>query len=169
MFANTIEHHLETNATLGLLPELGNEWSISFEFRPTDYILTADTNLMHLTTGEPSSEHGSRTPMIGFEHGANEKANLVVTSSLNSDPNYPLRFVTIPAPKLGEWTKIEIDQRQEGCKYFLVVSLANKEVFRKENENPRNFSNVTVFASNPFLPAQPGSIKNLSIMSNTGE
>ena len=155
---------MEKNAVLGLLPELGKEWRVSFEFRPTNYNLTAVTNLLQLTTGAGTPEHGSRTPMIEFEEG-----DLVVTSSIDSNPNYPVRFETVPAPQLGEWTKVEIDQRQEGCSFFLAVSLANKEVVRKQNENPRNFSNVTVFASNPFLPAQPGSIKNLSIMSSTGE
>ena len=155
---------MEKNAALGLLPELGKEWRVSFEFRPTNYNLTAITNLLQLTTGSGTYEQGSTTPMIEFEEG-----DLVVTSLINSNPNYPVRFVSLPAPKIGEWTKIEVDQRQEGCKYILVVSLANKEAVRIENENPRKFSNVTVFASNPQLQAQPGSIKNLSIMSSTGE
>ena len=155
---------MEKNTTLGLLPEVGLEWRVSFEFRPTDYDRNTTTNLLQLTTGALDDEHGSRTPMIEFRKG-----EMFVTSSVDSVPDFFKRFVTVPAPKIGEWTKVEVDQRQEGCSYFLAVSLANKEVLRKENENPRKFSNVTVFASNPKDKAQPGSIRNLVIMTSTGE
>ena len=160
----SVEHELERDTTLGLLPELGKEWRVSFEFRPTNYSLTAVTNLLQLTTGAPEDEHGSSTPMIKFEQGV-----MAVISSTDSSPNYRLRFKTVPAPKIGEWTKIEIDQRQEGCSYFLAVSLANKEVIRRKNPEPRKFSNLTMFASNPDNEAQPGSIKNLSIRTSIGE
>ena len=161
---DSAEHQLESNTTLGLFPELGKEWRVSFEFRPTSYNLTAVTNLLQLTTGASGDEHGGSTPMIEFEQGG-----MVVTSSTESSPSYRIRLETPPAPNIKEWTKIEVDQRQEGCSYFLAVSLANKEVIRRENPKPRMFSNVTVFASNPDNEAQPGSIKNLSIRTSIGE
>ena len=156
---------MQKNATLGLLPELGKEWRVSFEFRPTNYNLTANTNLLQLTIGAPSTEHGSSTPTISFLKGSNGIINMIVKSSLSS--NTDKLFHTNTLPKIGEWTNIVVDQRQEGCSYFFTVSIANNEVFRRENLNPRKFSNVTVFASNPEDEAQPGSIRNLVIMTST--
>ena len=155
---------MEKNTALGLLPELGKEWRVSFEFRPTNYSLTADTNLLQLTSGAPSTEHGSMTPTISFLNGWNGITEMIVKSSMSSHTDKLFHINTLP--KIGEWTKIEVDQRQEGCSYFFVVSIANKELFQRQNQNPRKFSNVAVFASNPEDEAQPGSIRNLVIMTS---
>ena len=158
---------MEKNTALGLLPELGKEWRVSFEFRATNYSLTADTNLLQLTTGAPSSEHGSMTPTISFLNGWNGITDMIVKSSMSS--NADERFDINTLPKIGEWTKIEVDQRQEGCSYFFAVSIANKEVFQRRNLEPQKFSNVTVYASNPDDEGQHGSIRKLKIVTSTGE
>ena len=166
---NPDEQPLVKNRSLGVIPQLGKEWRVSFEFRPTNYDLTAVRNLIQLTTGVTSSEHGSSTPEISFQRLKDQKVDMVVRTSLNRNPSYYVNLESLPTPEIDEWTKIEVDQRQEGCSYFFTVSIANKEVVQRQNLNPRKFSNVTVFASNTEDEAQLGSIRNLTIVTSTGE
>ena len=169
VFDSADEQQLAHNKILGLLPELGKEWRVSFEFRPTSYEFNEVANLIQLTTGGVSTEHGSMTPTISFEKGNNEKIKMFMITSMNLNANFYFQLGSVPVPKIGEWTKIEVDQRQEGCGYVVAISLANKEVSRIENLRPRKFSNVIVLASNAVDEVQPGSIRQLTISSDTGE
>ena len=45
------------------------------------------------------------------------------------------------------------------------ISIGGEELHAVENSQPEEFHNVKVYASDPWYPAQPGSIRNLVIES----
>ena len=68
-----------------------------------------------------------------------------------------------PAPTIGKWTKIRVTQELEDGDLKYRTSVDDTEIFFTERSVAETFGNVKVFAADPWHPAQPGSIKNLSI------
>ena len=66
---------------------------------------------------------------------------------------------------VGEWTSIHISQTLEEGKYIYRITIGGEEVHAVENSEPEEFSDVKVYASDPWHNAQPGSIRNLVIKS----
>jgi len=66
------------------------------------------------------------------------------------------------------WSHIKIKQSQANDqKWHFTISINGVKTFSVINPNPRTFSDVTVWGSNPFLPAQPGRLRNI-IITTTG-
>ena len=70
------------------------------------------------------------------------------------------------APPIVEWTRIEVGQQRENGEYRFYISINGKETHSVRNNHPREFHDVKVYASNPWYTAQPGSIRNLTIVSS---
>jgi len=122
---------------------------------PSEYISNGWANCLHLTgKGENSGESSLTSVSLWFN-----KQGLLLRSAHNhwQRPSTDL-------PIINQWTTVVIDkiQKNDG-KHLLSVSIAGKEVFSVEDTKPEKLVNVKVFASDPRLPAQPGSIRNLVI------
>ena len=154
------ELKLVKNTLKTTLPTLGKEWMISFLFYPTSYTYNGWTSIVHLTTGGNIGKYGNRTPGIFFH----PSYGLSVSSSVNGKHNYNKEFNPSSAP-VGQWTKIEISQSKKDNKYIYKVAIGD-DTFSVENTQPAEFTNVRVFASDPWHVAQLGSIKDLNIQSN---
>ena len=85
---------------------------------------------------------------------------LSVRSSVNDKPNYACQFDLLP---VNAWTKLEVGQREDTGQYTFYFSVNGREVRSVINSQPREFHGVRVYASNPSDPAQPGSIRNLTV------
>ena len=147
---------------LATLDTLAKEWRVTLQFRPTEYINRQEPNVvLHLTTSNTSSsydQHGDRIPAI-FIYG-NRPDGLSVRSSVNDEPNYARQFDLLP---VNAWTKLEVGQREDTGQYTFYFSVNGREVHSVINSQPREFHGVRVYASNPSDPAQPGSIRNLTV------
>ena len=88
---------------------------------------------------------------------------MFIASAVNGDENYEH---WPDQPPVGEWTPIQISQTCEEGKYLYRIVIGGEEVHAVENTEPREFQDVKVYASNPWLEAQPGSIRNLVIDSS---
>ena len=82
------------------------------QVKPSRYISNW-TNLLHLTLGGNAEEYGDRTPAIFFHL----KEGMMVASAVSGEKNFRAQSVGNEEfwklPKPGEWTRIEIGQRQE--------------------------------------------------------
>ena len=116
--------------------------------KPSKYIAKW-TNLVQLTIGGNAEAYGDRTPAIFFHR----KQGMMVASAVSGMKNYRpksnvggrTKFWKLPNP--GEWTWIEIGQRQEERTNAVnfYISINDTEIFSVLNTQPRNFSNVKVF------------------------
>ena len=156
------------------IAKLGKEWRISFSFQPSNYGLapTGDraigtTNLLHLTlrdnTTDSTGEHGERIPAIFFQ----PNRGMIVASSIGDEPNYVQDFKA-DLPPLNQLTKIEVSQLRREGRYTFKIKVGKKELHSVENEKPQEFTNVSVYVSNPWLPSTIGKIRDLRIDTNNG-
>ena len=146
---------------LTTLATLAKEWRVTLQFRPTKYIIGSGgwTSVLHLTIGGDNVEHGDMTPGIFLEKGE----ALSIWSSVNENHRYSSQGLELPP--IGNWTKIEVGQREEDGEFTFYISIDAKEVLSAKNNKPREFHDVKVYASDPWYTAQPGSIRNLTVES----
>ena len=71
--------------------------------------------------------------------------------------------ILLPAPAIDKWTKIQMFQKIENGNTKVKLFINDEEMFSAVNSKPTSFENMKVYASGTWGPAQPGSIKNLSI------
>ena len=144
------------DALLTTLTTLPYQWMVEFQFKPTDLTRPDWTSIFHMTAGDNVGEIGDRIPAVFFR----PSNGMQISSALNTQFNFEIDF---PAPTIGEWTKIRVSQEllNQSFKYKIFIDDAEKLV--AENSVAISFENVRVFAADPWYPAQPGSIKNLSI------
>ena len=156
LFSMAEEHYLEQGTLLATLSTLGKEWNITHDFNPTEY--HGDwKNSLHLTTGENNDKYGDRTPAIMLK-----KPLMFISSAVNGNKDYKHWH---KRPPEGEWTPIQISQTLEDGRYMYRIVIGEEEVHAVENNEPKEFCNVKVYASDPWGPAQPGAIRNLLIES----
>ena len=116
------------------------------QVKPTKY-LSKWTNLLHLTVGGNAEAYGDRTPAI-FLH---RKHGMMVASAVSGEKNFQPKSVDGETkfwklPKPGEWTWVEIGQRQDERTNAVsfYISINEKEIFSVLNTQPKNFSDVKV-------------------------
>ena len=93
---------------------------------------------------------------------------MVIVSAVNEDRNYVTKTLA-DRPKLDEWTSLEISQEQEGGKFVYKIVIGDKVIHSVENTNPVEMKALKVYASDPWVAAQPGSIKALLIQTKLGK
>ena len=147
---------LEQNNLLKTI-KLGKQWEVSFQLKPTSYEFDSWTSILHMTIGEDNVNPGDRTPAI-FYHPSH---GLHVTRTSGSDPDSYKEIK--PAPPVGEWSTIVLSQLQTGSTTTFSVKIEGATLWTIENPAPLEFPSVKVFASNPWHPAQAGSIRGLVI------
>ena len=104
-----------------------------------------------MTIGEDLTNIGDRIPPIFYHH----IHGLHVSSAIRDNTNFTRDNIS---PPLGEWTSVVVSQ----LKSNFSVNVNGADHFSVDPE-PKEFSNVKVFASDPWWDAQPGSIRSLTI------
>ena len=124
--------------------------------KPTNLESSDWTSIFHMSVGENCCNVGERIPAIFFK----PSYGLRVDTALNNKAAFENSF---PAPEIDKWTHIRVSQEllNRQFKYRVVIDDAEKLVV--ENLTPVKFVNVKVFATSPWINAQPGFIKNLGI------
>ena len=136
------------------LPSLKTQWRVSLLFKPTSY--PGWTSCLHLTIGGDKEQYGDRTPAIIFEPG-----KMGIASAINGDLG--LKYKTADLPIVHTWTAIQVVQEIVDEKFIYSIKVVDKKVFSVENTDPREFTEVKVYASNPWYAALPGYIKDFTI------
>ena len=140
---------------LTTLASLKTQWRVSLQLKPTSY-LDIHTFSVHLTIGGDKEEYGDRTPAIKFNPGK----GMLIDSAVNGDKKYG---TMTDLPLVNTWTAILVSQEFINDKIIYSIKVEDKEVFSVENTDHREFTDVKVYASDPWYTAQPGYIKDLTI------
>ena len=154
------EHKLAKNTILETLPAFGKQWSVALQFKPTQYVDNMTTSILHMIQ---NGKRENTTLRIFLLQGNNK---LIVDSVVTGGQNLRKRFTTQLA--LNVWTNIDISQRLFEGQYMFRILVDNNKLFSTENNKAEQFSNVSVYASSPWMTAQPGSIRNLTIQISKG-
>ena len=125
-------------------------------FKPTNYDNPGWTSIFHMTIGGNAENLGDRNPAVFF----NPSRGLMIVNSLNDNKD---DYIDLPAPSIDEWTKIRMSQEIENGKTKVKVFINDEKMLSAVNSKPISFENMKVYASGTWEPAQPGSIKDLSI------
>ena len=111
------------------------------------------------------SKYGDRVPGVWFHHIGD--GTLYIAAPING--NLDRTFDTQPVP-VKQWSHLEISQQLINDIYIYSIKLNGLKVFSEQNNQAQVFENVKVFASDPWYPAQDGSIKDLFIINgDSGE
>ncbi|XP_065672701.1 uncharacterized protein LOC105845300 isoform X3 [Hydra vulgaris] len=157
------ETTLVQNTMVAVIPKLDNVYKIYFDVKP--YSFTAGFhNVIHFTTGSDMEKYGDRVPGVWFHESGDGSLHISAPISGNLDRVFRTKPVT-----LNEWSHIEISQLLENNIYKYSIKLNGEEVFAEENKEPKSFNNVMVYTSDPWYPAQNGSIKDLTIVNGKSD
>ena len=160
LFSHPDQLTLTKSNLLTTLPVLPREWKVDFMFMPTLVTNTEDyKSILHLTDKEEknTASYGGRVPALWLhDNGA-----LHIECAQNNTGTF--WDFSVPNPPVGKWTQITITQEILSEKSWYRVFIDRVERYKTRNAQDREFSDVRVFASNPWHSAQPGYIKNLSI------
>ena len=140
------------SGVLTTLPTLPREWMVVFLFKPTNLDNPDWTSIFHMTIGGNYENPGDRIPAVLFR----PSEGLMIVQKKKQE-------ILLPAPEIDKWTKIQMFQKIENGNTKIKLFINDKEMLSVVNSKPTSFANVKVYASDPWYPAQPGSIKNLSI------
>ncbi|XP_047145235.1 uncharacterized protein LOC105847418 isoform X1 [Hydra vulgaris] len=155
---NVDKHMLIRDNLITSIPLFEKEYSVSFKLKSETYPQVW-TNVIHLTTKDDYGKYGSRIPAIfGIP---NDLGSLQIASAVNGNSNY--NIITQPLP-LNEWSSIKVSQKQLNETYMYTVYLNELMVCNIENTMPQSFSNVLVYAGDPWRIAQDGFIKDFKII-----
>ena len=152
------EHLLKKNTLLTTLPSLTRQWRVSFEINPQSYNYRGYAQILQLTIGGKIGNVGDRTPALWMH----KTRGVYISTTLNGKPSVGKAFRT-KKPPTNEWTVVEIGQTKTGSKYFFSLRIKGETLWSVENTEPKQFSNVDVFASSDWYVAQAGSIRGLKI------
>ena len=157
VYSLSSEHLLKKSSLLTTLPILTKEWRLTFEINPKSYA-SGYSQVVQITKGGKSGQIGDRTPSLWFH----KSRGVYLATTLSGKANVG-KFFRNSLPRVGEWTRLVISQAKVGSKYIFSLILAGKELWSAENLRPLEFSDVKVYASSPWYPAQEASIRGLRV------
>ena len=156
------QHFLTQNDLLTTLPTLSKEWRITFDFYPTSYEQGGYAQILQLTTGSKSGKIGDRTPALWIHN----TKGVYIATTLNGKASVG-KFFSTKKPLLNEWTTVDISQTKKGSVYMFSFAINGEILWSTENSDPREFSDVEVYASSGWYNAQAGYIRGFQIENMT--
>lgn len=139
---------------LGMIPRIAKEFVISFDFYPRNYS-GGWNNAIHFTNGPDFGTYGSRIPTTFFN-----KDEMRINTAISGNNNNVYHG---QLPELNIWTQIVISQILENDQYIHRIIIDGNEVRKIENTLPAIFTNVTVYACDPWYKVQNGEMKNIVV------
>ena len=153
---------LKRNTILTTLPILTKEWRVSFELNPTSYNYNGFAQILQLGIGGKSKNIGDRTPALWIH----KSRGVYISTTLNGKASVG-KFFPSKKPPINEWTTVEISQARKGSENIFSLIVKGEKLWEVQNTDPRQFSDVHVFASSQWYVAQAGSIRGLKIENMT--
>ena len=122
------------------------------------------TTVIRLTaTDDNCCDPGDRIPLVLI----NNDGYFEVSSHVNGDNNYLFLFYF----ELGKKYHMNIQQWKENEKYWYEITIDGLSKLKIENSQPKQFSNVKLYATDPWHAAFTsdfGSICNIKIQQEAG-
>ncbi|XP_065674909.1 uncharacterized protein LOC136091363 [Hydra vulgaris] len=148
---------IKPNQLLTILTNFPKEYEISFDFKPTSY-LNQWESIIHFTIGGNYANYGDRSPGVWIS----PYNDLYFASAINGSSSNEIYSTIIPP--INEWIKVKISQIKLKSQYIYTIDIANNKIYSTQNTLSKNFSHVKVYMSDPWYSAQPGFIRNLTIV-----
>ncbi|XP_065640660.1 uncharacterized protein LOC105849165 isoform X2 [Hydra vulgaris] len=153
---NEVEETLKKNNLVAVLSKLEQSFDIYFDLKLNSFS-DGFRSVIHLTIGEDNSKYGDRIPGIWV---SNQK--LLVAFAINNNKNE--YFESKPLQR-GQWINIHLRQHAESGRASYTLYINNENVYTVPNLNPQVFTNVKVYAGDPWYENQDGSIKKFNVIS----
>ena len=115
------------------------------------------TSVFRMSIGDNWSNYGDR---IAYIHPTKDNKTWM-TSPINGDPNGGVLLFS--SPPVGEWCNVEVVHQAEKGEYVYNVSIDGVVKYSTKNSEPSEFTDVLVYASDPWTPAQASRIRALTI------
>jgi len=165
--ANPGELCLKRGQLLQVLPYIGREYVFKFDLYLYSYNPEYQkSSVIHFTTAGDDGSYGDRNPAVCLSGQGRNPEKILVESSVNGNVNF--HFYTEKKYPLKTWISIKILQEynvKQG--QFIFQVLVNEEpVLTQINTIPVEFTNVKVFASDPWYPTTNGKIRNVILETN---
>ena len=81
-------------------------------------------------------------------------------SPINGEVNWE---TPIPPPPVNDWCSLEVIHQVEEGEYVYNVTINGVVEYSTKNSDPAKFSDVLVYASDPWHPAHPSRIRAFTI------
>ena len=157
-FSLPSQHLVKKNDLLTTLPTLSKGWRVTFDFYPTSYSYQGYAQILQMTTGGRMGKIGDRTPALWIH----KTRGLYIATALNGKASVG-KFFRTKKPSLKKWTSVEISQMKKGRVFIFSLIVKGETLWSVENSDPREFSDVKVFASSEWYEAQAGLIREFKI------
>jgi len=141
---------------LTTLPKIGKEFCIKFEIIVTKRTTSGHASGVHFTTGGNCCANGQRIPGLWFT-----PTGLGLVSAISGNGN---SYSNTPI-EVNKWTEVKFSQALEGGFYIHRTSVGGKEVRKAKNTKPEEFTDVKVYAADPWYPTQEGYVKQILVRS----
>ena len=144
---------MERDNHLTTLLKLQKEYDIYVELKMTS-VQGGWHSLLHLTIDGNIQNYGSRIPGIFCYN-----SRVYNCSAVSGNRNYCNNV----AVQKDLWVDIKISQKRKVSDFWYVLSVGGKELANVKNTKPQEFSNVKVYAGDPWHPPMSGYIRDLYI------
>jgi len=153
---------LSKGKSVGTLTQLHKTYEVSLDVK-VDSFQNTWQSVLHVTgTGGNCCGYGDRTPGIWFWASGNSQSKLHICSAVNGQGNacYNSNFYQV-----GQWINIKVTQKlMYGGTYKYWIELDGVEVHTWDNSQPRDWTNVNVYLSDPWYAALNGQVRNVKII-----
>ena len=172
VYIDTEEYQItDERVTLATIANLGNQWKIIHEFKPTEY------PQLHQNPDTPFRKQDELDSLeITYDGGFDDGGIPNLTMEFESESLYLyLRcpdfnnsvFRMDQLPKLQEWTRIEISHVEEGGQLFLSFTVGGQTKRRQASQLKGNLSHLTdvkIYSGSYCESHQPGFVKGLMVL-----
>ena len=126
-------------------------------------------NVFHFTTGSDNSNYGDRIPAMWIKRNSGSDAGRFhIASAISGNKDLDIEYDY----ELGKKYEITIKQfKDSGNKYWYEIIIDRESKFKIENTVPESFSNVKLYASDPWYSpfySYYGSLCNFKIQQSPG-
>ena len=160
------EKVLKKSSIIGLIPTMEKEYTVSFDVKVNSYV-DAVKNVLHITTNDDIAIYGSRNPAVWFFESTSDTSIMHICAAINGNKNNCYNSVDYGI-SVGEWVNVKISQILYEGAYLYHIAINDQVVHLLQNDDARMFTNVKIYASNPWHAQLDGSIRNILVNPTAG-
>jgi len=154
---------------LAVIPEWGPNFRITFDLKVTSFSHTGEgewANVFHFTaTGDDCCSPGDRVPGLW----TNKRNHLHFSNRVGDNGNYNQNTPTGDFPT-NIWRRVEIEQKFVAYQWrYSVLVEGIGTLVDVVNTKPGNWTDVSVYTSDPFFPAAQAVMRNFRYASKPGK
>lgn len=156
--------HPQIGHLVSIIPHVYRIWQVEVDIMPYKKNHYSWVNLLHFTaSGDNYGRPGDRMPLVSFYPGENI---LHIACYINNEVSYAYDSdYVLPT---NRWTKLTIGQAFVQGQYVYYVKINSKQVYSVINHYPMDFSNMMVYASDPWTELPNAKLRNLIFTTSFG-